>query len=464
MTRAVPAGLAGEPYPRGWRLDRGLFVFIWLLPLHILVMAFLFGALRWPGPVVRVVAAWKELLIALLFGLTLVQAVRGGRSPSAVRWLDLAVAALVMLAFCYLLGADVWFDTGLPAGAQLYGLRDTAFVSLLYFVGRATPGVTQDARVLRALFIVGVVTSAIAVLERIFVSPADLVVLGASRYVQDFLGASALTTGNVYGLPDNYWTQIGSHVLRRVGSTYLSAQGFAIPFLIVLPAATLWLFSAGRRRILAWAGYALLWAALLLTITRATILACAVQTLIIAGLKRRWGVAVTLVAAAACGFALALVLFPGFADFIWQTITWQTGSSRSHLQDWSRAFDNMIRYPLGAGLGTTDQNAVRFGLKPLAADNEYFQFALQLGLGGLLLHVAILAGILAAGWRAWRTAPREEGRSYGLLVAMTAVGIAINAMTATVSSSMMLAYVFLWLAGAVVTGLERGPAVAPVDA
>jgi O-antigen ligase len=204
--------------------------------------------------------------------------------------------------------------------------------------------------------------------------------------------------------------------------------------------------------------------ALLLTITRMTIVACLVQTLLLAGARRRWGLAISLCAAATCAFAVVLTLFPGFAVFVWETLTWQSGSSQSHLQDWSEALDNLIRYPLGAGLGSTDQNAVRYGLTPLAADNQYFKFALELGIPGLLLHVAILIGILTAGLRASRAAPSETSRSYGLLVAATVLGIMLNAMTAAVINSMMLAYVFLWLAGAVVTVLDRGPAAAAARA
>jgi O-antigen ligase len=103
---------------------------------------------------------------------------------------------------------------------------------------------------------------------------------------------------------------------------------------------------------------------------------------------------------------------------------------------------------------------VRFGLAPLAADNQYFAFALELGVAGLLLHVAILLGILTAGVRAFRTAPSETSRSSGLLIAVTAVGILINAMTAAVMNSMMLTYVFLWLAGATITVMDRGAATA----
>src|SRR5207245_6240 len=82
------------------------------------------------------------------------------RSP--VARLDLAVFGLGLVALAYLLGAGFWFGLDLPIAAQLYGFRDAVYFSLLYFVGRATPEVVRDERVLKALFLFGVVTSAAA--------------------------------------------------------------------------------------------------------------------------------------------------------------------------------------------------------------------------------------------------------------------------------------------------------------
>src|SRR2546427_593954 len=272
----------------------GLSVFTWCLPVHILMITLLFGAFTWPATTVRVIAAWKELLIGVLFAIAVTQAVIGGGVPRRVQWLDLAVCTLGVLALGYLMGANLWFGTGLPLGAQLYGARDAAFVSLLYFVGRASPEVAEHPRLLRNLFVVGAVTSAIAIVEWIFVTPEMLVLLGAARYVQDFLGAAAVTAGNLYGLPDNYWTEIGGHMVQRAGSTYMSAQGFAIPFLIIAPAATLWVLSTSGRTRLWWLGYVILWVGLLLTMTRMTIVVCVLQTALILMARRRWDVLVGL--------------------------------------------------------------------------------------------------------------------------------------------------------------------------
>ena len=430
----------------------GISAYIWLLPVHGLVMAVLFGALGWPAPIVRAIAAWKELLIAVLLALAILRFAVGAGPTLAIRWLDLVVAGLIAVSLGYLVAANVWFDQGIPVLAQLYGFRDAAFVMLLYFVGRATPEAATSPRYLRALFVVGIVTSAIGILERVLVTPDLLVVLGVARYAQDFIGAAVTTTGNLYGLPGNYWTSFGHHLVLRAGSTYLSAQGFAIPFLLIMPAATLFATAPERARPrLVWLGYAVLWVGLLLTITRMTIAACVLQTVIILGMRKRWSTLVWSAALAACVAFVLVAVVPGLATYAWETLTWQSGSSVAHLHDWREGFDNFLRQPLGAGLGTAEIIAWRFGFTPLAGDNQYLRFAVELGVAGLGLHLAILAGAVATGASAWLRARSGTVRDTGLLVAMTALGVALNAWTAAVFNAMLLTYVFFWLLGSVTT-------------
>ncbi len=339
---------------------------------------------------------------------------------------------------------------------QLYGWRDAVFFTLLYFVGRATPQVAQNPSYLRALFAVGVITSAIAIFERLFVTPQMLVLLGAARYMQEFLGLAAGTRSNPYGLPDNYWTVIGDHVVQRVGSTYLSSQYFAVPFLLILPAATLWLCSSERRRpTLGWVGYAMLWTGLLLTVTRMTIITCAIQVLALAGVRRRWGITVSAGLAGLLGFAVALVAVPGLATFVWDTLTWQTGSSVGHLADWSVGAQSLVDHPLGLGLGAGGLTSARFGLTSAAADSQYFKYSAELGLAGLALYLAILAGIAKAGVKAFRTAPGEPARNCGALIAVATLGLALNGTTTVPLGDPFFSYIFFWLAGAVVTVAGR---------
>jgi hypothetical protein len=433
----------------------GLSACIWLLPVHALVIAILFGALGWSAALVRAIAAWKETLIAVLAALAIVRFATGTGRAIAIRWLDLVVAALIVLSLGYLVGANVWFDQGLPPLAQLYGFRDAAFVLLLYFVGRATPEAATSPRYLRALFVVGVVTSIIAILERLLVTPEMLIVLGAARYVQEFIGAAVVTRGNVYGLADNYWTALGSHLVQRAGSTYLSGQGFAIPFLLIMPAATLFVTAPERTRSrLAWPGYGVVWIGLLLTLTRMTIVVCLAQAVIIMGMRRRWATLVWGAVLGACLSLALLVFVPGLATFIWETVTWQSGSSVTHLRDWRAGFENFALHPLGVGLGAAEIIAWRFGITPLAGDNQYLRFAVELGIVGLALHLAMLAGAVTMGFAAWRQGRSGVVRDTGLLVAVTALGVALNAWTAAVFNAMLLTYVFLWLLGSLASASE----------
>ena len=431
------------------QLRTGLTVFIWLLPFHIVLMAWLFGGLGLPGPLVRLIAAWKEGLIAVLLAATAVRMVRGGGERTAVQWLDLAVFGLALLALLYLLGAGFWFGLDVPVGARLYGLRDAVYFSLLYFVGRATPEIVRDERALKALFLVGVVTSALAVLERLFVTPAMLVLLGAASYFQDFLGVTLVTAGNAFGLPANYWVYIGDHLVRRAGSTYLSSQGFAVPFLIIVPAATVWILSR-RRGLAAQLGYALLWVGLLLTITRMTIIACGLEALAIAALRRRWEIIAAAATVVVVGLGYTLVLAPDLATFLWQTLTFQSSSSLTHTRDWVTGLENALRYPLGVGLGVAEQASIRFGLTPLEGENQFLMYAVELGVLGLALHLATMAGAVLTGLKTLRDSESMRA-AYGVVVAATAAGILLNGMTTAVFNSMPLTYVFFWLLGSLAT-------------
>jgi O-antigen ligase len=306
------------------------------------------------------------------------------------------------------------------------------------------------------MFAVGVITCVVAVLERLIVSPQTLVVLGAARYFQEFLNLAPATRLNEYGLPDNYWTAVGDYVVRRAGSTYLSSQGFAVPFLLVLPAATLWVFAGERRRsILAAAGYALLWTGLLLSVTRVTTIVCVLQVLLLAAARRRWEVAVSSLLLGLVGAIVALLVVPGLATFAWETLTWQTGSSVAHLSDWSEGVESLIDHPLGIGLGASGLTAVRFGLPATAADSQFFKYSVEMGIPGLVFFVAMLLALAAAGVKLARGEAGRPAADYGALVAVSILGLALNGVSTVPLTTNFFAYVLFWLAGVVVTRAAR---------
>jgi O-antigen ligase len=279
--------------------------------------------------------------------------------------------------------------------------------------------------------------------------------MGAASYFQDFLGGTVFTEGNIYGLPMGYWSVLGGVIVRRVGSVYLSSQGFAIPFLLLMPAATVWVFGRDRKlSIPSIISYALIWVGFLLSLTRMTIVICVLQLMLYAIMNRKAIWAVSGLAIFGAVFLAISAAFPRLLGFVFQTFTWQTESSQSHLRDWWSGAVAFFERPWGSGPGTTDAIPVRFGLKPLTADNQYLKYAVELGLVGLILHLAVFAAILGAAWHLFKNGDRTT-RSFGIVLLLATLGILVNAWTAVVFNSTVLAYIYFWLAGAAITERQR---------
>nr|MCU0623851.1 O-antigen ligase family protein [Gemmatimonadaceae bacterium] len=198
-----------------------------------------------------------------------------------------------------------------------------------------------------------------------------------------------------------------------------------------------------------WLAFAVVWVALLLSVTRMTIVACAAQAVLLLLLTRRT-LAVGALATLGAGIAAAATIASGAVrDFIWRTVSFQTQSSVSHLADWSEGVVALWEHPVGAGLATADMTAARFGREPLTADNLLFKYAVELGWPGLLAFVVFFTGLLTAGVTLARRGVGEERQGALLTVAVTA-GILLNGATAVVTNLPLLTYVWAWLAGATV--------------
>src|SRR4029078_1515596 len=119
-----------------------------------------------------------------------------------------------------------------------------------------------------------------------------------------------------------------------------------------------------------------------------------------------------------------------------------------------------------------DESRIRSGIDPVTADNGYFKYAVEMGVQGLIAHLAIYVGIGMASFKVARTASTESRRLLGTVVLFTTVGVMINAVTGVVFNALVLSYLYFWFAGAVVTVAQRqappkrveipaGPVLAP---
>jgi O-antigen ligase len=456
---------------RGSFLSRIVFpLFAVGLVFHSLAMAALFGWFGLPVGIVRAIAAWKEVVLGFLIVVVIIRSLTGHGEKNPIAWPDLWIGGLMVTAFLYLLTENLWLGFDLPRSAELFGIRDAVYFMLAYFVGRAMPDLVTDATTMRRLFILVFITSIIGVLERFLVTPDMLVGLGVASYFQDFLGVGAFTTAD-NGLPINYWAGIGGHLVRRAGSVYLNGQGFAIPFLLFYPLTAAWVFMRPKRRTFLVIAFAIITAGLLLTLTRMTILAALIQLALFVSVRKKaeWAVAGLIMSAAI--FLAAFILIPGFPSFVWQTLSFQESSSASHANDWANGLASFAQHPWGAGLGTTDQSAVRAGLGHITGDNLYLKYAVEMGVAGISLFVLIFCSLGASALRLYKNGTTLAEQRMGITIWLAVIGIALNGNTAVVFNSIALGWIFFWLAGSVVTVSERTrallpqpvPAAAPLD-
>src|SRR4026208_1984214 len=118
-------------------------VISWGLPFHSLMIAVLFGVLGLVADVVRVIAAWKEILVLGTVVFVIFRSAAGKGPRVTISWIDLAVAALLIIAVAVFVAGAAWLRSDLPKGASIYGLRDIVFFLLLYFIGRASPEIAD---------------------------------------------------------------------------------------------------------------------------------------------------------------------------------------------------------------------------------------------------------------------------------------------------------------------------------
>jgi hypothetical protein len=416
----------------------------------------MFGFLGMDAGFVRRIAAWKEAAIVLLLFWALIRTLSGRGRRTSIVATDVLITCLIGLAVISTVVADPVFHAGIPAGAQLYGFRDAVLFMLLYYVGRSMPELAESEIVLKQAYFIALVVSIIGIVERIFVTPEMLVVLGVSSYINDFLGLAAYTSNNAWGLPANYWTDMGGLAVRRAGSVYLHSQGFALPFLFLMPAASAWMLNRkSKHGFLLSLGYVVIWGGLLVSITRVTTVICVMQVVLFYLMMRRPEWALGSIVTTLLAVSVTVLVVPGLLHFAWQTLSWQTGSSTTHLKDWGEGAIAFFEQPWGHGLGTTDSAPLRFFQEPLSSDNMYLTYGVQLGLLGLLAFVAMLGTILVRSWRSVWVAPTDTERRFLAVVALATFGIFLNGITSMVFSSNVLAYVYFLCAGAAMTAADQ---------
>ena len=438
------------------RAERILLLYIVALPFHSLLLALLLTA-GVPILLLKGLSAWKEVLLILLFLAVLLRVLENKTAPRLC-WVDgIALLWLAQLVVYCVLGG-VFFDANSTVASRCFAARDWALYLFPYFIGRFTILTESGSkRVFRALVIIGFLTSLIGIIEYVFVPTSWHVTLGVPRYFSQLLGLQY--PDYVSGLPFNYWAEVAGLPVRRAVSVYLSGQGFALPFLLIWPAVLV----ANLKKTFVHAGWivASCGLALMLTITRMTIAACFVETIVFFIVIRNFRALSRMILAAALVFIMAVTASSSFRDFVVSTMTMRDTSSSARPSEWRDGIRQLEEHSLGDGLTAVGQASLQTGGSGIGQEAGYLKVINAFGVPGTIIYLGWFAGVLLKSKSGLGNMVSYQ-EALCMVCLLSTVGFLINNLAAPPDQAPVFIYPFSWLAGlAVQRSVENSPVPAP---
>jgi hypothetical protein len=200
----------------------------------------------------------------------------------------------------------------------------------------------------------------------------------------------------------------------RVGSLFVTP--FDLADFLLLPAAVLLIRVTGRRaRLWDVVLVILVLAALVASQTRIDILVVGVMTLLALRPSPHRPLANRL-RVFATAMLVVVALLPSFASSRLGGVGTSAKSSSEHVDEIQKGLHVLGEQPLGAGLGTAPELAVRLqGAPVVVSDNSILQVGDELGIGMMALFVVVLVATLLALRRALRADPANDFASAAYL-------------------------------------------------
>lgn len=387
-----------------------LHVLIVGLAVHNLAMSQLYRAgVR--GNALSAVAGWKDVLLVGTLAVVLWSR-RGLRVEGTVDWLALAFAALVVI---YSLVPQSVLGGGATHKGVLLGARHDLLPVGAYFLGRNLDLTGAERQSLCRTVLFTAAGVAVYGLLDVYLVPLSWWRQSAGWF-GDQLG---LTYHGLSGLPGNFvYNQGGGVIYRRLTSSFLSPLAAAYLLVVAM------FFIPFRARRYGPPLALLLLLALLLTHTRAALLALVLGLLVLAALRRAALPLVLAIAVAVVGFAFVKVYgnVAPRAHFTAAELREQErhaheqpqvshdatsvneASTSEHLSSLRAGARTVLHHPWGYGIGNAGVTAVRTNVKVEAGESTYTEIGAEIGLLGAVVFaawlVALLVGLRGVPWLA----------------------------------------------------------------
>ncbi len=415
-----------------------LLVYVLLLPINSLALAVIFKFSE-SRTLISFLQPWKEILAAVILLLLVVGVLLRMKIPSRIHKLDLLIALFFLLNLVYLLvpfGPDIT--------AKLYGLRAGIFFIVVYALGRMIPlGLRLQKWIVIALMVIGALGGLLAIFEKVVLPPTWPVALGYPAYLLEFFGQHA--KGH-YGLT---WTFETASGLRRSSAFFANPLDLATSTLITGVAALYTMFSYRPRtigRLVSTICWLLIVVSLMLSVSRASIIAFGIQTIVAALWLGRTRFALLFIGIGVIGTLVVVIMVgPRLTNFIVETVQFQNPSSQGHLAAWIEGLRAMLDHPMGLGLGTSGQIGARFA-QSVGGENQYVITGVQLGIIGFVTYLILQLSAIGYSLRAYRMIG-GRAQTLAFIAAAGKFGLLFPAFTSNIDNYLFVTFVTWWLVG-----------------
>jgi hypothetical protein len=396
-----------------WRRPAvALYAWIVGLAAHNAVMAALYGAgVR--GGALTALQAWKEILLGVALARVAADVVRTRRLAFPVHTADVLALAFAAVVCVYAVLPQDWLGGTADRSAIGLALKHDLVPVGAYFLGRSV--VLRGEELVALVWTVVGTAAAVALLgllDDFFVPISWWRDSAVVDYFHKQLGYDYHGTG---GLPENFVFNNGGDTegfYRRLVSTFLGPLASAYAFVVALLLGAAFL---RRPRILIPLS-TVIFAGLLFTFSRSSLLALAAGFVVLAFVKRGWWPVAAAVATLAVSVAWVHV-FPHVAPtgkWTQQDLVQQRNNARqqpgasgsggsidepsihSHWISLREGIRTVVHHPQGFGLGNAGQTASRTGTTIKAGESNYTEIGAETGLLGALLWIAWGLAIFAA--------------------------------------------------------------------
>jgi hypothetical protein len=415
-------------------------LYAWIVGLaaHNAVMAALYGAgIR--GGALTALQAWKELLLGVALARIALEVLRTRRLAFRIHPADILAVAFAGIVCVYAVLPQHWLGGTADRSAIGLALKHDLVPVGAYFVGRSV--ILRREEFVRLVWTVvgtAAAVAALGLLDDFFIPISWWRNSAVVDYFHKHLGYHYHGTG---GLPENFVFNNGGDThgfYRRLVSTFLGPLASAYTFVVALLLGAAFL---RRPRILVPLS-AVIFAGLLFTFSRSSLLALAGGLIVLAYVTRRWwpvaAAVVTLIVSVAW-----VHVFPHVAptgkwtqqDLVQQRnhAKAQPGASggagsinepsiHSHWISLREGVRTVVHHPQGYGLGNAGQTASRTGTTIKAGESNYTEVGAETGLLGALLWIAwglaVFGGLVVIARRTRWWAAAGIAAAYGAALAL----------------------------------------------